>query len=169
VLIIEMRASLRDRLQPLYQRYVSSYKRYLKRRGYGDHVNDWFYIKRGFLTCWFAPGFHRFWRVWNPGIGYFVYRLYILLGGNQRRNLATLAAFVINGLIHNLIVSLLFWRWDFPLPFTFLSFGVFTIIFKWLDTFVALQKLPAILHLAMNVGLVILSFDFGFTMNEFLK
>lgn len=164
-----MLASLRDRLQPSYQRYVSSYKQYLKRRGYGDHVNDWFYIKRGFLTCWFAPGFHRFWRVWNPGIGYFVYKLYVLLGGNKRRNLATLAAFVINGLIHNLIVSLLFWRWDFPLPFTFLSFGVFTIIFKWLDTFVALQKLPAILHLAMNVGLVILSFDFGFTMNEFLK
>jgi D-alanyl-lipoteichoic acid acyltransferase DltB (MBOAT superfamily) len=107
--------------------------------------------------------------VWNPGIGYFAYKFYIFLGGNRRKNFATVAAFVLNGLIHNLVVSLLFWRWDFPLPFTFLSFGIFTLIFRWLDTFVEMQKLPTVLHLVVNVGLVILSFDFGFAMNDLLK
>lgn len=166
---IDLLEFLQARISHAYQRYVASYECYLKMRGYGNHLNDWFFFKRGFLACWLEPGFHRFWQVWNPGIGYFAYKLYVLFGGNQRKNLATVAAFVLNGLIHNLIASLLFWRWDFPLPFTFLSFGIFTIISRWLDTFFEVQKLPAVLHLIINVGLVILSFDFGFAMNDLLK
>jgi len=138
-------------------------------RGYDDHINDWSFIKRGFLECWLQPGFHRFWQVWNPGIGYFAYQLYIFFGGNQRRNLATLAAFVLNGLFHNLVLSLLLWRWDFPLPFTFLSFGVFTIISRWLDQLLNLKRFPRIIHLIINLGLVIVSFEFGFSMNDLLN
>lgn len=165
----EMLYAFKDRFQLSYQRYVANYKNYLKMRGYGDHMSDWFFIKRGFLECWLEPGFHRFWRLWNPGIGYFAYRLYIIFGGKRRKTRATLAAFVLNGLIHNLAISLLLWRWDFPLPFTFLSFGIFTITFKFFDQHVKLERMPKVFHLVVNIVLVIVSFDFGFAMNDLLK
>jgi len=156
-------------LKASYHQYVCYYKQYLKLRGYGNHVNDWFFVKRGFLECWLQPGFHRFWQVWNPGIGYFAYKVYLSCGGKDRQNTATIAAFLVNGLVHNLIVSLILWRWDFPLPFTFTLFGVLTIAFKWLDKHVNMNRWPRFCHLALNVGLVILSFDFGFRMNDLLQ
>lgn len=159
----------RVKIERSYQHYVGDYKQYLRLRGYGDHLNDRAFFKRSFLECWLETGFHRFWQVWNPGIGYFVYKLYIVFGGNKRKAPATIAAFLINGLIHNLVVILFMRRWDFPLPFTFLSFGVFTVVFRWLDRFVEMDKLPRVLHLAINVGLVVISFDFGFAMNDLIK
>lgn len=63
--------TLRQRYKLLYDDYVEDYKSYLQLRGFGDHHDDWYFVKRGFLECWFAPGFHRFWQTWNPGIGYF--------------------------------------------------------------------------------------------------
>jgi hypothetical protein len=149
-----------------YNWYVDDYKKYLKLRGYGNHLHDWLFVKRGFLECWLAPGFHRFWQVWNPGIGYFTYRFYLRLGGKERQNLATILVFFLNGLIHNLVVSLFFWRWSFPLPFTFLSFGIFAVIFRELARYVQFERIPKFIHLVINVGLVILSFDFGFFMAE---
>lgn len=148
------------------QRYVDDYKKYLRLRGFGTHINDWIFVKRGFIECWWEPGFHHFWQVWNPGIGYFTYKFYIRLGGNKRQDLGTIAIFLINGLIHNLVAMLFLKKWDFPLPFTFLSFGLFTVGFRWLDRYTNLKKLPEICHLCINVGLVILSFKFGFYINN---
>lgn len=154
-----------QRVNRSFLQYVADYKQYLWMRGFGDHLHDAYFVKRGFLECWFEPGFHRFWRVWNPGIAYFTYRLYRGFGGRERQELATIATFLLNGIIHNFIASLLLQRWAFPLPFTFLSFGVFTVIFRWLDTYFHLSRLPRICHMLINVGLVILSFEFGFYMN----
>jgi hypothetical protein len=155
-------------LKASYQQYVSDYKRYLALRGFGNHDNDWIFVKRGFLACWWQPGFHRFWQMWNPGIGYFAYKVYLSCGGRNRRNIATMAAFLVNGLAHNLVFSLFLWRWDFPLPFTFASFGILTIIFRLLDEHIDMTRWPSVFHLAVNVGLVILSFDFGFRMNDLM-
>jgi len=160
------------RLQELktsYHQYVCNYKQFLKLRGFGEHDNDWPFVKRGFLECWTQSGFHRFWQTWNPGIGYFAYKIYLSCGGRDRRNIATIAAFLINGLVHNLIVSLILWRWDFPLPFTFTLFGLLTIVSRWLDDHLNIRNWPKSLHFAINVSLVILSFDFGFRMNDLLQ
>jgi hypothetical protein len=153
-------------LQTAYQRYVIDYKEYLRLRDFGTHINDWFFVKRGFVECWWQPGFHRFWQAWNPGISYFTYKFYLFLGGNKRQNLATIIVFLVNGLIHNLVVIPFLKRWDFPLPFTFLCFGLLTVCFRWLDRHTNLEKLPDICHLCINVGLVILSFKFGFYVND---
>ena len=161
-------SAIKDRLTRPYHAYVRDYKQYLKLRGFGNHIHDRFFVKRGFLECWLQPGFHRFWKVWNPGIGYFTYRLYLYFGGKDRRNAATIAAFIVNGLIHNLIISLLLWRWDIPLPFTFTLFGFLTVLSRWLDRPIKMKQWPRICHLALNSGLVILSFDFGFFMNDLM-
>jgi len=158
-----------QKVRALYNHYVCNYKQYLKMRGFGNHVNDWVFVKRGFLEPWLQPGFHRFWQIWNPGIGYFAYRVYLMFGGKQKQITATFAAFLVNGLVHNLILSLILWRWDFPLPFTFTLFGILSLLSKWLDRNVNMEHWPRVCHLAINVSLVILSFDFGFRMNNFLR
>lgn len=156
-------------LQAAYLRYVDDYREYLRLRGFGTHINDWFFVKRGFVECWWEPGFHCFWQVWNPGISYFTYKFYLLLGGNKRQNRATITAFVINGLVHNLVVIPILQRWDFPLPFTFLCFGLLTVGFRWLGRHIDLKKLPDICHLCINIGLVMLSFKIGFYINNHLN
>lgn len=161
--------ALPQSLEDSYARYVCNYRQYLKLRGFGNHVNDWFFVKRGFLECWLQPGLHRFWQVWNPGIGYFAYKMYISFGGKTRPNVATLAVFLVNGLVHNLVVSLILWRWEFPLPFTFALFGILTVAYKWLDRHIDMNKWPPVIHLALNVGVVILSFGFGFRMSDLLQ
>jgi len=152
-----------------YQRYKSGYLQHLKKLGYGSHTGefDWFFISRAFILCWAKPGFHCFWRYWNPGIGYMTFRLYHKLGGNKNRIMAILFTFLINGLIHNLVL-LPFLGWSITLPATFLFFGVFSVIS---------QKLQVLLHqrnwywpfnAVINIGLVVLSFDAGFRINAFL-
>jgi len=162
-------SALKIRLSCAYNAYVNDYKRYLKMRGFGDHIHDRNFVKRGFLECWLQPGFHRFWKVWNPGIGYFAYKLYLAFGGKSRRNIATIASFLVNGLVHNLVVSLILWRWDFPLPFTFALFGFLTVVSRWLEWPMKMNRWPWVFHLAINIGSVILAFDFGFFMNDLLK
>lgn len=153
-------------LQEFHKRYVDDYKAYLGMRGFGTHINDRSFAMRGFVTCWWEPGFHRFWQSWNPGIGYLTYKFYLLLGGKKHQNLATIATFLVNGLLHNLVVIPFVKRCDFPLPFTFLCFALFTVGFRWLDNYIDLEKLPDICHLCLNVGLVILSFEFGFYVDD---
>ena len=153
-------------LEASYTRYINDYTQYLRLRGFGDHINDWFFVKRGFFECWLQPGFHRFWRLWNPGIGYFAHKIYCTFGGKYKPNTATLAVFLVSGLIHNLVASVILWRWEFPLPFTFALLGFLTIFFKWLDKYIEMTKWPPIFHLALNVCLVVLSFDFGFRMRD---
>jgi hypothetical protein len=154
-----------------YEAYVEDYKRYLKLRGFGNHHDDWFFVKRGFLECWLTPGFHRFWQTWNPGISYFTYRLYVRmigvgLGSRRRQNAAILLTFLINGLIHNFVVMVFTWRTSIPLPFTFFALGLFTIFSKQLDSLLCFERWPKIIHLGINAGLIILAFDFGFKMDD---
>ena len=162
-------SALKDRLTCAYHGYVSDYKQYLKLRGFGDHIHDRFFVKRGFLACWLQPGFHHFWKVWNPGIGYFTYKLYLSFGGKDRQTRATIAAFLVNGLAHNLVISLFLWRWDFPLPFTFTLFGFLTVVSRWLEGATKMNRWPRVCHLVLNIVLVLLAFDFGFFMNDLLQ
>jgi hypothetical protein len=164
---------VKPKLKSQYTRYVEDYREYLKLRGYGEHVNDWFFVKRGFLECWFEPGYHHFWQLWNPGIGYFTYRLYRRLGGKGlgtrgRQNQNIILTFLVNGIVHNLIVMIFMWKLSIPLPFTFLAFGVFTVLFRELGRIVDFSTWPKLIHFAINTGLVIISFNFGFRMDDLL-
>lgn len=160
--------SLQIRLRRRYQLYVQSYRHYLRRRGFGDHLHDRCFVLRGFLACWAEPGFHRFWQVWNPGIGYLTFRLYLALGGRRHRATATLATFFVNGLVHTVVACPFFRRWSWTLIVTFLLFGILTILSRGLEPVLRQARWPAIANLALNVGLIIFSFDVGFRVNAFL-
>jgi hypothetical protein len=156
-------------LDEAYQRYVASYRAYVKLRGYGDHLNDWPFFVRSFLTCWAEPGFHRFWRVWNPGIGYFVFRLYLALGGKRNPVLATLVAFEVCGIAHVLIVYPFLRRWSLVLPVAFLCFGILALVSRGLEHVLRLERWPAVANVIMNLSLVVASFDVGFRVDRVLR
>jgi hypothetical protein len=160
--------SLLVRLRQGYRRYVGGYQHYLRRRGFGDHLHDWPFFLRGFLACWAQPGFHRFWQVWNPGIGYLTFRLYLAFGGRRQREGATLATFVLNGLVHTVVACPVFRRWSWTLIVAFLLFGILTILSRRFEPALRQERWPAIVNLAVNLGLIILSFDIGFRVNALL-
>lgn len=160
--------SLMVRLRRGYRHYVQSYRHYLRRRGFGDHLHDRHFVIRGFLACWAEPGFHRFWQVWNPGIGYLTFRLYLALGGRNHREGATVATFVVNGLVHTVVACPFFRRWSWTLIVAFLLFGILTILSRRLETVLRQEQWPAIANLVVNVGLIVVSFDIGFRLNELL-
>ena len=79
-----------------------------------------FYPKRGYkyplqsgdllLRWWFLsfaqPGFHRFWRVWNPLLGYLLFLFYVALGGKKRPFIATFVVFSCCGFVFHDLLTL---------------------------------------------------------------
>lgn len=155
---------MNTRIREIYNQYVKTYYQFLKRRGYGKHNNDWPFYKRSFLTCWTEPGFHRFWRIWNPGISFFPFQLYRWLGGNRNRIPATILAFVVCGLAHNIVVFL-FLGWSFTLPVAFFSFSILSLLSWYLRKPLRQDLWPAGLNIALNLVFVIASFKLGFYIN----
>ena len=137
-------------------------------RGFKTNVNDWPYVRRSFLECWAEPGFHRFWQVWNPGISYFAYRLYVILGGRKRWVLPTIGAFLGNALVHTIAVVPFAGRWSWMLYVTFGSFAILTILSRYLAPALRQNRWPLPFNVAVNVYFVILSFDLGFKADQFL-
>jgi hypothetical protein len=114
------------------------------------------------------PGFHRFWQVWNPGISYFFYKAYIHLGGNTHRIILTIVVFSLDGWIHNIIAYPFLRKWSYVLPITFTIFGFLVVVSRELDQFVQWSRVPWVLHLILNLGLVLASFHMGFTLDALL-
>lgn len=82
-----------------------SFAEYLAARGF-DPSDRRVFFRRMFVTAWGEPGFHRFWRLWNPLYGYGLFRLYLVLGGNRRPLLASLVVFLACGFfLHDLVVA----------------------------------------------------------------
>jgi hypothetical protein len=130
--------------------------------------NDWPYHRRGFLECWAEPGFHKFWQVWNPGIAYFVYRLYLRCGGRKRWLLPTILSFGLCGLVHTVVVAPFLGRWSNSVIVTFLLFGVLTVLSRHLSSFLQQNRWPVLLNSAINIGLVLGSFDIGFGVDAWI-
>lgn len=79
------------------------YDDYLRLRGY-DPDRPVAFIRRMFVAPWSEPGFHRFWRLWNPLFGYALYRLFLLVGGSRRPRLASFVTFAASGFVfHDLL------------------------------------------------------------------
>jgi len=160
--------SLLDRVRLGYKRYVNDYRAFARMRGFRTEVNDWPYVRRSFLECWAEPGFHRFWQVWNPGIAYFVYRLFLLLGGRRHWAGPTILAFVLCGLGHTLIVAPFFGRWAFSVITAFSCFGVLTVVSRLASPLLRQDRWPAAVNVLVNVSLVAGSFDVGFRVDRVL-
>jgi hypothetical protein len=141
--------------------------RFARMRGFRS-FNDWPYHRRGFLECWAEPGFHRFWQVWNPGIAYFVHRLYLALGGRKRWAVPTILAFGLCGLAHTVVVAPLLRRWSFSLLVTFTLFGLSTVLSRWLAALLRQDRWPTVVNIALNVSLVAASFEAGFRVDAWI-
>lgn len=137
-------------------------------RGFGSNFNDWPYHRRGFIECWAEPGFHRFWQVWNPGISFFVYKLFILLGGRKRWVGPTMAAFLVCGFAHTIVVVPFFGRWSFSVIAAFACFGGLTIVSRLAAPVLKQERWPVVANTALNVVLVAASFDIGFRVDKLL-
>lgn len=137
-------------------------------RGFGSDFNNWPYHRRGFLECWTEPGFHRFWQVWNPGISYFVYRLFMRLGGRKKWAGPTMGAFLICGIVHTIVVVPFFGRWSFSLIAAFACFGALTIISRFAASVLQQERWPIVVNTALNIIFVAGSFDIGFRVDKLL-
>jgi len=151
-----------------YARWTDDYRRFARGRGFRT-FNDWPYHRRGFLECWAEPGFHRFWRVWNPGIAYFVHLLYLGLGGRKRWILPTFLAFLGCGLAHTVIVAPFLGRWSYSVIAAFGCFGILTPLSRRLAPVLRQDRWPVMANVLINVGLVIGSFDVGFRVDGLLR
>lgn len=159
---------MKARIRRRFRAYVADYARYARLRGFTTEVNDWPYVRRSFLECWAEPGFHRFWQVWNPGIAYFAYRIFLRLGGRRRWVWPTIGAFVMNGLIHTMVVVPFVGRWSWTIIVAFLCFGVMTVASRRLARRLRQDRWPWPVNAAVNVALVIAGMDLGFRANDVL-
>ncbi|NIM00376.1 MAG: hypothetical protein GTN89_05590 [Acidobacteria bacterium] len=149
-----------------YENWVADYRSYAQKRGFRT-FNDWPYHRRGFIEAWAQPGFHHFWQVWNPGIGYFTYRCYLVMGGRRHRFLTTMAAFVACGLVHSLIVFP-FLGWSYSIVVAFTCFGLLANASRGLAPLLRQERWPAAANVLINVLFVLASFDLGFSVNRVL-
>lgn len=143
------------------------FARYLHRRGYRSSTG-WPFARRAFLECWAQPGFHRFWRVWNPGLGFLVFRLYRAVGGNRGGPSTKVVAFLASGIAHNLLV-LPFLGWSFTLPVAFSCFGVLVALGPRLSRILRQHRWPWPVNVLVNVGHVLACFTMGFRADEVLR
>ena len=141
----------------------TAYRSYLARRGFRTDTG-WSFARRAFLECWARPGFHWFWRQWNPGLGFVTFLLYRRLGGNRCRVASTLGTFVLSGIGHNLLVFP--WLgWSLTLPVAFLCFGLLVTVGPTMSRVLRQDRWPSLLNIPLNVTLILLGFDVGFRVN----
>jgi hypothetical protein len=146
--------------------YKQRYREYLLLRGYDPESNKWSILKRALIESWAEPGFHRFWKVWNPGIGYLLFRLYLLLGGKQRRTFTTLVVFGACGLLHDVVVMMMFRHPFLVFSCAFLCFGFLTMVSRSLETWFRQDRWLTPANVAVNVSLVGVSIQAGVTLQQ---
>ncbi len=146
--------------------YEAGYRKYALMRGFAT-FNDFQFHWRGFVLCWGEPGFHRFWQVWNPGISYLVYLLFLELGGRRRWFVPTVLSFSICGIVHTLIVFP-FLGWSFSLIFAFTFFGLLTVVSRVCARKLRQDKWPGVINVLVNTVLIAACFDLGFRLDRLL-
>ncbi len=149
-------------------RFNHSYNEYLILRGYDPGSNKLVILKRALFDSWGEPGFYRFWRVWNPGIGHLLYRLYLLLGGNRVRPVTTLLVFFLCGILHDVLVMLIFRRPFVAFTAIFLFSGVLAIGNRSLEPSLHQARWPRWLNGLTNVSCLAVSIYAGVQLQMFL-
>ena len=137
--------------------FSESYSQYLILRGYDPSSSKLIILRRALVDSWGEPGFHQFWRVWNPGVGHLLYRLYLVLGGNRIRSLSTMLVFTLCGFIYDVLVMLMFRRPFAAFTAAFLSFGILTVINRSLEPILPQDRWPRLLNVFINVSCLVVS------------
>ena len=132
-------------------KFDKSYNRYLILRGYDPSSSKLQILKRALFDSWGEPGFHRFWRVWNPGIGHLLYRLYLLVGGNRARLLATMLVFLLCGILHDAVVMLMFRRPFVAFTAAFVSFWFLAWVNRSLEPVLRQERWPRLANALLNI------------------
>jgi len=145
----------------------TEFRQYLRRRGYRSS-SGWPLFRRAFLECWAQPGFHWFWRVWSPSLGFLVFRLYRALGGNRAGGHTKVLAFVTSGITHSLLV-LPFLGWSFTIPTAFAGFGLLVVLGPFMSRRLRQHRWPLLANVAVNVALILGCFWLGFRVDEQLR
>jgi hypothetical protein len=147
-----------------------TFEQYLQYRGFETPViSPWPFLKRGFIDAWFEPGFHRFWRVWNPPFSYVTYVIYRFLGGKRSMLLSTLLTFMLCGFLLHDIFGLVFEQViGFRNTLVFLFFGLFTLLSRRLEGPMGQGGWPRFCNLLLNAALIWTSFVAGTSVNEWL-
>lgn len=131
--------------------FSQSYNQYLMLRGYDPSSSKFTILKRALIESWVEPGFHRFWRLWNPGMGHLLYRLYLVLGGNRTRLIATMLVFTSCGFMHDVLVMLIFRRPFAAFTAAFVLFGLLALISRSLEPILHQDQWPRMLNGLTNV------------------
>ena len=79
-----------------------------------------------------------------------------------------MAAFLICGIVHTLVVVPFFGRWSFSLIAAFACFGVLTIISRLAAPVLQQERWPIVVNTTLNITLVAGSFDIGFRVDKLL-
>ena len=134
---------------------TTSFQQYLEGRGYDLDRGSAAFLRRMFLECWAQPGFHSFWRVWNPAYGYLLFRLYRSLGGSRSQVPLTLLVFGLCGyLAHDFPVSLFLGRPLLVCTVAFVVWGTLVSLARHLERPLAFARWPPPLHVLLNIALV---------------
>jgi hypothetical protein len=149
-------------------RFNDSYNQYLLLRGYDPSGSKLVVLRRALVDSWGEPGFHRFWRVWNPGIGHLLFRLYLALGGNRMRLVATMLVFAFCGVMHDVIVMLIFRRPFVAFTAAFVLFGILAVISRSLEPVLPQERWPRLLNVIVNVVCVAGSIYFAVQLQMYL-
>ena len=138
-------------------RFNDSYGQYLILRGYDPSLGKPLILKRALIDSWGEPGFHRFWRVWNPGIGHLLFRLYLALGGKRIRLFATLLVFALCGFAHDVLVMLMFRRPFAVFTAAFVFAGILAVANRSLESILQQERWPRLLNAFANVACLAVS------------
>jgi hypothetical protein len=134
-----------------------SYNQYLILRGYDPSSSGLMILRRALFDSWGEPGFHQFWRVWNPGVGHLLYRLYLVFGGNRIQMVATMLVFTACGLIHDGLVMLIFRRPFAAFTAAFVFSGILAVINRSLEPLLRQDRWPRLLNAFINVSCLAVS------------
>ena len=133
-------------------KHSKTYDQYLILRNYDPAAGKLVILKRALIDSWFEAGFHRFWQVWNPGIGYLLYSLYRRLGGNQHRLVASMIVFTLSGFLHDLAVMLIFRRQFVAFTAAFILFGALALLNRTTEPCLRQDRLPRWVNAIWNLG-----------------
>lgn len=138
-------------------RVAPSFSEYLRLRGFDPAAGWRAFVSRMLFASWAQPGFRRFWQVWNPFCGFFLFRFYLALGGRRARPAATLAVFACSGfVVHDLIAIALFRRFVLGFTTAFFLYAVFALVSARLEEEGRSRTRPPAVRALSNAALVAL-------------
>jgi hypothetical protein len=130
-----------------------TYSEYLRARGFGS-LGPLGVAHRMLVGCWCQEGFHRFWQLWSPLAAFVLFRLYLRLGGRQRRTRAVLASFAISGFaFHDVPLMLILGRPIVVCTIAWLFYAVATLVSSRTSLTLPLPAWPIVNVATVCIGL----------------